>query len=193
MVAKSYSRYLSLIVLLGLVISAGTAVAQAPVQDSSYQIGPNDVLTIFVWKETELTRDVTVMPDGKITYPLIGEITAQGQTASELKKAIADKLQNFVTAPEVTVIVRESRSQVIYTIGKVTRPGPYPLAPGMTVMQALSAAGGFAEWADPKNILIVRREGGKETQLRFNFKEYTSGEKLEQNILLKPGDTLVVP
>jgi len=193
MAAKSYSRYLSLIVLLGLVISSGTAVAQAPAQDSSYKIGPNDILTIFVWKETELSRDVTVMPDGKITYPLIGEIIAQGQTASELKKAIADKLQNFVTAPEVTVIVRESRSQVIYTIGKVTRPGPYPLAPGMTVMQALSAAGGFAEWADPKNILIVRREGGKETQLRFNFKEYTSGEKLEQNILLKPGDTLVVP
>ena len=193
MAAKSYSRYLSLILLLGLVVSAGAAGAQAPVQDSAYKIGPNDILTIFVWKETELSRDVTVMPDGKITYPLIGEIIAQGQTASELKKAIADKLQNFVTAPEVTVIVRESRSQVIYTIGKVTRPGPYPLAPGMTVMQALSAAGGFAEWADPKNILIVRREGGKETQLRFNFKEYTSGEKLEQNILLKPGDTLVVP
>ena len=193
MAAKSFSRYLSLILLLGLVVSAGAAGAQAPVQDSSYKIGPNDVLTIFVWKETDLTRDVTVMPDGKITYPLIGEITAQGLTASELKKGITDKLQNFVTAPEVTVIVKESRSQVVYAIGKLMRPGPIPLAPGMTVMQALSAAGGFAEWADPKNILIVRRDGGKETQLRFNYKEYTSGEKLEQNILLKPGDTLVVP
>jgi polysaccharide export outer membrane protein len=193
MAAKSYSRFLSLILLLGLVVSAGAAVAQAPAQDSSYRIGPNDVLNIFVWKEADLTRDVTVMPDGKITYPLIGEITAQGHTASELKKAIADKLQNFITAPEVTVIVKESRSQVIYTIGKVTKPGPYPLAPGMTVMQALSAAGGFAEWADTKNILIVRREGGKETQLRFNYKEFTSGERLEQNIALMPGDTLVVP
>ena len=193
MAAKSYSRYLSLIVLLGLVISSGTAVAQAPAQDSSYKIGPNDILTIFVWKETELSRDVTVMPDGKITYPLIGEIIAQGQTASELKKAIADKLQNFVTAPEVTVIVKESRSQVVYTIGKLMKPGPYPLAPGMTVMQALSAAGGFAEWADPKNILIIRKEGGKETHLRFNYKEFTSGENLQQNILLKPGDTIVVP
>jgi polysaccharide biosynthesis/export protein len=193
MAAKSYSRFLFLILLLGLVISAGSAVAQAPVQDSAYKIGPNDILTIFVWKEAELSRDVTVMPDGKITYPLIGEIMAQGQTASELKKTITDKLQNFVTAPEVTVIVKESRSQVIYAIGKLTRPGPYPLAPGMTVMQALSAAGGFTEWADTKNILIVRKEGGKETQLRFNFKEFTAGEKLEQNILLKPGDTLVVP
>jgi polysaccharide export outer membrane protein len=179
--------------LLTILILVSEASAQAPAQDSSYRIGPNDILNIFVWKEAELTRDVTVMPDGKITYPLIGEITAQGLTASELKKAIADKLQNFVTAPEVTVIVKESKSQVIYTIGKLTRPGPKPLAPGMTVMQAISAAEGFAEWADTKNILIVRREGGKETQLRFNYKEFTSGEKLEQNILLKPGDTVVVP
>ena len=179
--------------LLTILILVSEASAQAPAQDSSYRIGPNDILNIFVWKEAELTRDVTVMPDGKITYPLIGEITAQGLTASELKKAIADRLQNFVTAPEVTVVVKESRSQVVYAIGKLTRPGPIALAPGMTEMQALSAAGGFTEWADTKNILIVRREGGKETQLRFNYKEFTSGEKLEQNILLKPGDTVVVP
>jgi polysaccharide export outer membrane protein len=176
---------------LAVVLLVGEASSQAP--DSSYRIGPNDILNIFVWKEAELTRDVTVMPDGKITYPLIGEIMAQGQTASELKLVITDKLQNFVTAPEVTVIVKESRSQVIYAIGKLLKPGPYPLAPGMTVMQALSSAGGFAEWADTKNILIVRREAGKETQLRFNYKEFTSGERLEQNIPLKPGDTIVVP
>jgi len=180
-------------IVLAILLLVSEAFSQAPVQDSSYQIGPNDILNIFVWKETELTRDVTVMPDGKITYPLIGEITAQGMTASELKKVITDKLQSFVTAPEVTVIVKESRSQVVYTIGKLMKPGPYPLAPGMTVMQALSAAGGFAEWADPKNILIIRKEGGKETHLRFNYKEFTSGENLQQNILLKPGDTIVVP
>jgi len=174
-----------------LLLGGETVMAQAP--ESSYRIGPNDVLNIFVWKEADLTRDVTVMPDGNITYPLIGEITAQGRTATEIKKTITDKLQNYVTAPEVPVIVKESRSQVIYTVGKLLRPGPYPLAPGMTVMQALSAAGGFAEWADPKSIMIVRREGGKETQLRFNYKEFTSGENLQQNILLNPGDTIVVP
>jgi polysaccharide export outer membrane protein len=179
--------------LVAILFFMNEASGQAPVQDSSYKIGPNDVLSIFVWKEPDLTRDVTVMPDGKITYPLIGEIIAQGQTASELKQVISEKLQNFVTAPEVTVLVKESRSQMIYTIGKVTKPGPYPLAPGMTVMQALSAAGGFAEWADTKNILIVRKEGGKETQLHFNYKEFTSGKNLQQNIILKPGDTLVVP
>jgi polysaccharide export outer membrane protein len=191
MIKTKRRTIICVLAIIGGLLFGSEVSSQVP--DASYKIGPNDVLTIFVWKEAELSRDVTVMPDGKITYPLIGEVTAQGQTASEVKKAITDKLQNFVTAPEVTVIVRESRSQVIYTIGKLTRPGPYPLAPGMTVMQALSAAGGFAEWADPKNILIVRREGGKESQLRFNYKEYTSGEKLEQNILLKPGDTLVVP
>jgi polysaccharide export outer membrane protein len=134
-----------------------------------------------------------VTPDGKISFPLIGEIVAQGRTVTDLKKAISDKLQNFVTAPEVTVIVQESRSRVIYTIGKVARPGPYPLAPDMTVIQALSAAGGFAEWADNKNILIIRREEGKETQLKFNYRDFTGGSDLGQNILLKPGDTIVVP
>ena len=193
MTKRSCLKTVLMILIFGLAFPHWPAFAQAPVQDSSYKIGPNDILNIFVWKEAELTRDVTVMPDGKITYPLIGEIIAQGQTASELKKIITERLQNFVTAPEVTVIVKESRSQVIYSIGKVTKPGPYPLAPGMTVMQALSAAGGFAEWADPKNILIVRKEGGKEIQLRFNYREFTSGENLQQNILLAPGDTIVVP
>jgi polysaccharide export outer membrane protein len=173
--------------------SVKEAQAAAVEQGSSYLIGANDLLNVYVWKEKELTQDVTVMPDGKITFPLIGEVVAAGQTVAQLRDAIADKLQKFVTAPEVTVIVKETRSRVVYTIGKVTKPGPYPLAPQMTVLQALSAAGGFTEWADTKNIVIVRREGGKETQLRFNYKEYTSGDNMGQNILLKPGDTIVVP
>ncbi|MBW2018231.1 MAG: polysaccharide biosynthesis/export family protein [Deltaproteobacteria bacterium] len=161
--------------------------------DSHYLIGPNDLLNIFVWKETELTRDITVMPDGRITFPLIGEIMAEGKTVTELKDTITEKLKNYITAPEVTVIVKESRSRIIYTIGKVVRPGPYGLAPDMTVLQALSNAGGFAEWADEKNVLIIRREGGKETQLHFNYKEYIAGKNIEQNVILKPGDTIVVP
>jgi polysaccharide export outer membrane protein len=173
--------------------SAKDAQAADAEQGSSYLIGANDLLNIYVWKEKELTQDINVMPDGKITFPLIGEIVAAGQTVTQLRDAIAEKLQKFVTAPDVTVIVKETRSRVVYTIGKVTKPGPYPLAPQMTVLQALSAAGGFTEWADTKNILIVRREGDKETQLRFNYKEYTSGDNLEQNILLKPGDTILVP
>jgi polysaccharide export outer membrane protein len=163
-------------------------------QDSShYRIGANDVLSIYVWKEPDLTRDVTVMPDGRITFPLIGEIVAQGQTVNQLKETISKQLEKFVTAPEVTVIVSQSLSRTVYTVGKVTNPGPYPMAPNMTVLQALSAAGGFTEWADTKNIIIVRREGDKEVQLQFNYKEFTDGRNLRQNILLKPNDTIVVP
>ena len=158
-----------------------------------YLIGPNDILNIHVWREPELTRDVTVTPDGRITFPLIGNIMAQGKTVTELKEIITTKLKNFVTAPEVTVIVNESRSMKIYVIGQVNTPGPYPLAPDMTVLQALSTAGGFAEWADTKNIMIVRRQGGKDIQLHFNHKKFISGKDLKQNILLKPNDTIVVP
>jgi len=158
-----------------------------------YIIGPNDILHIYVWKEPDLTRDVTVMADGRITFPLIGEVMAAGRTVAQLKETITDRLKKYVTAPEVTVIVNESRSRIIYTIGKLAKPGPYPLAPNMTVLQALSAAGGFAEWADTKNIIIVRRKGNKEVQLHFNYKEFIEGKNPSQNILLKPSDTIVVP
>ena len=167
--------------------------SMAQQENPDYLIGPNDILNIHVWREPELTRDVTVTPDGRITFPLIGNIMAQGKTVTELKEIIAEKLKNFVTAPEVTVIVNESRSRIIYVIGQVNTPGPYPLAPSMTVLQALSAAGGFSEWADTKNIMIVRRQDGKDIQLRFNHKKFISGKDLKQNILLKPNDTVVVP
>ena len=162
-------------------------------EPSPYLIGPTDVLNIYVWKEPELTQDVTVLPDGKITFPLIGEIQAEGRTVTELKQDITEKLKDYVTAPEVTVVVRQINSRRVYTIGKVGRQGPFPLVPNMTVLQALSTAGGFAEWADEKRVLIIRREGDKEVQIRFNYKDYISGKNLDQNILLKPNDTIVVP
>jgi polysaccharide export outer membrane protein len=180
------------VMLLFAVIPSNKAYS-AEKDSPSYQIGPDDILNIFVWREAELTRDVTVMADGKISFPLIGDIMVQGKTVAELKDIITTKLKNFIDAPEVTIIVNESRSRRIYTLGNVRAPGPYPLAPNMTVLQALSAAGGFAEWADTKNILIIRREGGKESQLNFNYKDVVSGKKIEQNIILKPNDTIVVP
>jgi polysaccharide export outer membrane protein len=168
-------------------------ISLAETQSSPYLIGPDDVLNIYVWKEPDLIQDVTVLPDGKITFPLIGEIQAQGRTVTELKDSITERLQSFVTAPEVTVIVRQINSRRIYTLGKLNAPGPYPLAAGMTVIQALSTAGGLAEWADEKNILVIRREGGEELQHKFNYSQYISGKNLKQNILLKPNDTIVVP
>lgn len=166
----------------------------APAQKDSphYLIGPNDALNIFVWRETELTRDVTVMSDGRISYPLIGNIMVQGKTVTEIEDTITTELKKFVDAPEVTVIVNASGNQ-IYTIGNVNAPGPYPLFANMTVLQVLSAAGGFAEWADTKNIIIIRSEDEKQVQLRFNYKEFIAGKKVEQNIILMPNDTIVVP
>ena len=138
--AKVFLFSFSFIGILSWVIPS-IAQTELPV----YQIGPNDILNIHVWQEAELTRDVTVMPDGRISFPLIGNIIAQGKTVTELKKIITRKLKNFVTAPEVTVIVNESRSRIIYVIGKMDEPGPFPLAPDMTVLQALSTAGGFTQ------------------------------------------------
>jgi len=180
-----------LLFLLSFGLLSGFSIAETVAPH--YLIGPDDILNIYVWKEPELTRDVTVMSDGRITFPLIGEIMAQGQSVTGLKEIMTEKLKGYLDAPEITVIIQESRSRRIYTIGKLLNPGPYALANDMTVLQALSTAGGFAEWADTKNILIIRREGKKETQIRFNYKEFISGKRVEQNILLKPYDTIVVP
>jgi polysaccharide export outer membrane protein len=161
--------------------------------DSSYIIGPTDVLEIQVWKEPDFSRQVLVRPDGKITFPLIGDIKASGMTTLALKSLLTVKLNSFVDNPEVTVIVVESHSKNFYIIGMVNRPGTYPLSPDMTVLQALSAAGGFGEWADKDSIRIIRRSGGKEKIIPFDYDKVISGKKLEQNILLEPNDTIIVP
>jgi polysaccharide export outer membrane protein len=189
---RTIFRFLSYSLFL-VFIFFSSEISLAEAQSTPYLIGPDDVLNIYVWKEPDLIQDVTVLPDGNITFPLIGEIQAQGRTVTELKDSITERLRSFVTAPEVTVIVRQINSRRIYTLGKLNAPGPYPLSAGMTVIQALSKAGGFAEWADEKNILVIRREGGEELQHKFNYSQYISGKNLKQNILLKPNDTIVVP
>ena len=163
------------------------------VSDPSYIIGPMDVLEIQVWKEPDFSRQVLVRPDGKITLPLVGDIPASGMNTMGLKALLSEKLENFVSNPEVTVIVLESHSKNFYIIGKITRPGTYPLNPDMTVLQAISVAGGLAEWADKDSIRIIRRSGGKDEILPFDYDKVISGESLEQNILLKPNDTIIVP
>ena len=174
--------------------TAGSKSKEAPEQkESYYKIGANDVLNIFVWNEAELTQDISVMPDGRIIFPMIGEVMAKGRSAVELKDIITEKLKAYVSNPEVTVMVRQSNSRQIYTIGKLNAPGPYPLAPDMTVLQALSAAGGFTEWAETKDIIVVRRVNNKETILQFNYQAFIEGKNIKQNILLEPGDTIVVP
>jgi len=181
------------ILLNGICRAEEKAATQGEPDTSSYLIGANDVLNIFIWNEADLTRDVTVMADGRITFPLVGEVMAKGHSVTELKNVITEKLKNFISNPEVTVIVRESKSRKIFTIGNITRPASYDLDADMTVLQALSAAGGFTEWADKKNIIIVRREKGKEKIYHFNYQEVIAGKALDQNIILEPGDTIVVP
>ncbi len=161
--------------------------------DSSYIIGPMDVLEIQVWREPDFSRQVLVRPDGKITFPLIGDIQASDMSTMDLRALLTEKLDSFVDNPEVTVIVLESQSKNFYIIGRVNQPGTYPLSPHMTVLQALSVAGGFGEWAHKDNIRIIRRSGEKEEILRFDYDKVISGKNLEQNILLQPNDTIIVP
>jgi len=142
----------------------------------SYKIGADDLLYIYVWKEPDLTQELVVAPDGNITFPLLEEIRVKGRTVTEVKNYMTEQLKKYITAPEVTVTVRESRSRRIYVIGKVNTPGPQPLMVGMTVLQALSAAGGLGEWADEKNIVIVRKKGDKEIHIPFNYKKYVWGK-----------------
>ena len=163
------------------------------VVDPSYIIGPMDVLEIQVWKEPDFSRQVLVRPDGNITLPLIGDIPASGMNTIGLKAILTEKLSDFLSKPEVTVIVVESHSKNFYIIGKINRPGTYPLNPDMTVLQAISVAGGLGEWADKDSIRIIRRSGGKEEIIPFDYNKVISGKRLEQNILLKPNDTIVVP
>jgi len=174
-------------------VASSTETKQEIVSDPSYIIGPMDVLEIQVWKEPDFSRQVLVRPDGKITLPLVGDIPASGMNTIGLKSLLSEKLEDFVSKPEITVIVLESRSKNFYIIGKINQPGTYPLNPDMTVLQAISVAGGLAEWADKDSIRIIRRSAGKEEIIPFDYDKVITGKKLEQNILLKPNDTIIVP
>jgi polysaccharide export outer membrane protein len=161
--------------------------------DPSYIIGSADILEIQVWKEPDFSRQALVRPDGKITLPLVGDLQVSGMTTMALKELLTEKLKDFIDSPEVTVILVESRSKNFYIIGKVTQPGTYPLMKDMTVLQAISVAGGLGEWADADSIRIIRKSGGTENILPFDYKKVISGKNLEQNIVLQPNDTIVVP
>ena len=161
--------------------------------DAAYKIGPQDVLRIDVWKEPEISRSVPVRPDGKITLPLLNDIQAAGLTPQQLAAKISEGLKKFITSPQVTVGVTEINSRRIFVNGEVTRPGAFPLLPNMTVLQALSSAGGFTQFARLKNIYILRMENGTQVKHPFNYKEAVSGKRPEQNILLEGGDIIVVP
>ena len=171
----------------------GDDTKKAATTDPNYVIGAQDVLDISVWKEPEVSRVVPVRPDGKISLPLLNDVQAAGLTPAQLAAQITESLKKFVTSPQVTVIVTTINSQRVYILGEVTRPGAFPMLPGMTVMQALSSAGGFTPFAKMKSIYVLRAENGKKVKYPFNYKEAIAGKNSEQDILLKAGDTIVVP
>lgn len=162
-------------------------------EDPSYVIGEQDMLDISVWKEPDVSRAVPVRPDGKISLPLIHDVQAAGLTPMQLATVIAEKLKKYLSEPQVTVVVTAINSQRIYLVGEISRAGAYPMLPNMTVLQALANAGGFTQFANLKNIYVLRNENGKQVRYPFNYKDVIKGQKAEQNISLKPGDTIVVP
>lgn len=166
---------------------------KAATDDPNYSIAPDDVLTVNVWKEPEISRTVPVRRDGKISLPLLNDVQAAGLTPTQLGSEIVEKLRATIVHPQVTVIVAQMSSLRIYILGQVTRAGAYPLAPGMTAVQALSIAGGFTPYANLKKIHIMRSENGVSKMLPMNYKEVISGRKTQQNIALKSGDTIIVP
>jgi polysaccharide export outer membrane protein len=161
--------------------------------DPNYVIGPQDVIDVNVWKEPDISRTVPVRPDGKISLPLLNDVQAAGMTPAQLGNQITASLKKYVTNPQVTVIVTAINSQRIYVLGEVTRPGAFPLLPGTTVLRGLSSAGGFTQFAKMKGIYVLRLENGKQVKYPFNYKDVVGGKHPEQDILLKAGDTIVVP
>ena len=168
------------------------AVTPAP-EPLSYVIGPGDVLQLFVWKEPELTRDVTVRLDGKITVPLLGDVDAAGRTPLELGAEIAKNLGRFLTATSVTLGVAQAHSARFYMLGQVAKQGDYPFNGRINVLQALALAGGCKEYAKTDSILIIRQDRGTQKGIPVNYKHLESGRDLDGNIPLKSGDIIVVP
>ena len=162
--------------------------------DDSFVIGANDVLAINVWKEPDVSRSVPVRSDGKISLPLAGEIQASGLTPLKLEQDIASKLQNYISEPEVTVIVQQINSQKFNILGMVSKPGSYSLTNSSTVLDAIAAAGGFRDFAKQKSIYVLRRNSnGTESRLPFNYKDVVKGKNPDQNVKLQPNDTIVIP
>jgi polysaccharide export outer membrane protein len=194
----------AVILVVGLTSTLGLAQAGGPTKDNastpapmdatsqSYVIGPDDTLHISVWKESDLTATLPVRADGMISLPLLNDVQAAGLTPMQLSADLTVKLKKYVTDPRVTVVVTAMNSQRVYVLGEVMHTGPMNLLPHMTVLQALATAG-FTQFANTKKIYVLRTENGKQDKIPVNYKQLVKGEAMSQNMVLKPGDTVVVP
>jgi polysaccharide export outer membrane protein len=160
---------------------------------ADYVIGAQDVLNVIIWREKDLSIEVMVRPDGMVSLPLLNDVQAAGLTPEQFRQQLTVAAAKFVADPSVSVIVRAINSRKVYIMGEVRSPGPYPLPGPTTVLQLIAQAGGLSEYADSEDIGVVRMENGRAVRLKFNYKDVSRGRKIEQNVLLKPGDTVIVP
>ena len=172
----------------------GKSVAPAGVSlPAGYVIGPEDVLAIVFWRDKEMSAEVVVRPDGRISLPLLNDVIAAGYTPDELRALLVKGASKYLEDPNATVVVKEIHSRKVFVTGQVGKPGSYPLIGEMNVLQMIAHSGGLLEYADSKNIVIVRSEHGQERRFKFNYKDVVKGKNVAQNISLRPGDTIIVP
>src|SRR5262245_31610971 len=172
-------------------VAAATAAAVNP--PPGYVIGADDILSIVYWKDKDMTTDVQVRPDGRISLSLLNEVTAAGLTPDQLRERLTDESKKYMEDANITVVVKQINSRKVFITGQVAKQGPYSITGPTTVMQLISLAGGLAEFADGKNIVVLRTENGRQVAHKVNYRDVMAGKKLAQNIELKPGDTVLVP
>jgi polysaccharide biosynthesis/export protein len=171
---------------------SGAAVTM-PTLPLDYVIGAEDLLSIVFWREKEMSADVVVRPDGKISLPLLKDVEAAGYTPEQLTKVLVKAASKYISQPNATVIVKEINSRKVFIVGQVAKPGGFPLTGNMTVLELIALAGDVLEFAKSKNVIVVRKENNGERRFQFNYKDVIKGKNVEQNILLKSGDTVIVP
>ena len=190
-------RMMTVLVIPGFVLfwgaPGGAQPAEGGNEDGLYRISPGDILNVFVYEEPEITRDVVVRSDGRISMPLIDDVMAAGRTPEQLAEVITLKFSKFIDTVEVSVILVEGAGQVYYVLGQVNEPGEYNITQPVTVLQALARAGGFLEWAKKSRIMIVSEPQPFQKIIYFNYDDFLDGKGGAKNVLLKPGDTIVVP
>ena len=185
---KTWFRLASLVVLAG----SWAPLSSVAVEDA-YRLQPADQLFVSVWREEELTRQVLVLPDGTITFPLIGSVSVAGLTSNEAEERISEKLKKYIPDPAVSVTVSGINGNRIFLIGKVNNPGVFVMYAPTDVLQALSFGGGFNRFADVEDILILRRAQGTVSKFKFDYNAVASGKDLDTNIMLQPNDVIIVP
>jgi len=172
---------------------APSAAAAGVALPPGYVIGTDDVLTIVFWRDKDMSAEVVVRPDGRISLPLLNDVPAAGLTPDQLRAQLEKAATKYVSEPNATVVVKTINSRKVYITGNVNKGGEFPLNGDMTVLQLIALAGGLQEYADSKNIVITRKEGGQDRYFHFNYKDVLKQKHVEQNIVLKPGDTIIVP